>query len=395
MLWRRSPQYEGMPLEQYLQTEEGRRSVEASNRYAEMTNRMRAGQLPRQLPAPVGNPAPAARPLPSLPANWRGTRDQLAAQGFGLDIQGRPQYMPKQPPANGSKSSKYGMFNMDGTPATDQMNAIARHRAAQESAGVAQFQDVSDRAAHEQAKRQHERAMMDMERRAAEWQLGQVMNPQDQASQQPDLRKLIEEQRRQMDQDDQMRKVAEMLANEQRGRDVLASGQEWRWDGAKIVPLTDDYKQSQKAAGRKQAAERDNFLIEQENRRSVAGNRRSTAVGGSDKRIGPVTGVDDRGNRLGPGAAQPIPPQDTGTPYGEWIGIEPADRRIQNFQDSDGDGVDDRYQSGPGAPSQRRLPAGGGGSSGGSRYSPEDIAYIQAQQRMLQEGRGGVAGYRR
>jgi hypothetical protein len=235
--------------------------------------------------------------------------------GFGFDHKGIPQYMPKQPQAAAPKASKYGMFNMDGTPATDQMNAIARRRAAQESAGVAQFQDVSDRAAYEQSKRQHELAMMDMERRAAEWQLGQVMKPQDQAPQQPDIRKLIEEQRSQMDQQDRMRDVAKMLANEQRGRDVLASGEEWRWDGNKIVPLTDEYRQSQKAAGRKQAAERDRQAVAQQNREAAAGNARSTAVGGSGRRIGPVTGVDDMGNRMTPGTAQPIPPKDNGTPY--------------------------------------------------------------------------------
>jgi hypothetical protein len=194
-----------------------------------------------------------------------------------------------------------------------------------------------------------ERQAAELELRRQQWQFDQMTKDGGGSPQAPDIRKLIEEQRRQMDQDDQMRKVAEMLANEQRGRDVLASGEEWRWDGNKIVPLTDDYKQSQKAAGRKQAAERDRQAVAQQNRQAAAGNARSTAVGGSDKRIGPVTGVDDRGNRIGPGSAQPIPPQDTGTPYGELLG---------ELVDQDGDGIDDRLRPAPGLQSRQPVRRG-------------------------------------
>jgi hypothetical protein len=424
MLWQKSPQYEGMPHEEYLQTEEGQRWLQANRRWSDWMQRGGPRQLapvagppaPKPLPAPAGKPAPTARPLPSLPANWRGTREQAAAMGFGFDIKGRPQYMRNQPPAADKKASMggssggsmpYGTLLREGpipgggVPSSGSQDPFVRGNWGQPIGPNPAFGAAmglewdGSQWVKKNPNADLERQAAELELRRQQWQFDQMTKDGGGSPQAPDLRKLIEEQRRQMDQDDQMRKVAEMLANEQRGRDVLASGEEWRWDGNKIVPLDDKYRQSQKAAGRKQAAERDNFLIEQENRRSVAGNRRSTADGGSGKRIGPVTGVDERGNRIGPGAAQPIPPQDTGTPYGEWIGIDPAGPRIQDFQDRDGDGVDDRYQSGPGAPSQRRLPAGGGGSSGGSRYSPEDIAYIQAQQRMLQEGRGGVAGYRR
>ena len=39
-------------------------------------------------------------------------------------------------------------------------------------------------------------------------------------------------------------------------------------------------------------------------------------------------------------------------PWGAWIGMDPNAPRTGDFRDSDGDGIDDRYQTGPGAPYQ-------------------------------------------
>lgn len=48
------------------------------------------------------------------------------------------------------------------------------------------------------------------------------------------------------------------------------------------------------------------------------------------------------------GKAQPIQPPSQGTPYGERMADAPDTIRTGDFVDSDGDGVDDRYQPGPG-----------------------------------------------
>ena len=62
----------------------------------------------------------------------------------------------------------------------------------------------------------------------------------------------------------------------------------------------------------------------------------------------------DRGGVID--AAQSVVNQ-TEHPWGAWIGLDPTQPRTADWVDSDGDGVDDRYQTGPGTPGQG-LPGG-------------------------------------
>lgn len=55
--------------------------------------------------------------------------------------------------------------------------------------------------------------------------------------------------------------------------------------------------------------------------------------------------------------------------YGQYMGMAPEARGLANWVDTDGDGIDDRYQAGPGQPRQPR-PMGPGSAPGGTRIVP-------------------------
>lgn len=173
---------------------------------------------------------------------------------------------------------------------------------------------------------------------------------------------------------------------------------EWRWDGNKIVPVDQDYLDGQQRARERQAAERDWNAAMRENIANNRGNKRSRA-GYGERRLQPVFGM-----------AEAIPPVSTGTPYGQQPDDAPRPAApygerigktgpsLGNFIDVDGDGVDDRYQTGPGAPKQSpimwnsRQPAYGGAND---QYDPNAhqrrVDEIQAMQRQVKQ-RGGLSG---
>jgi len=60
------------------------------------------------------------------------------------------------------------------------------------------------------------------------------------------------------------------------------------------------------------------------------------------------------------------PPQ---SGFGQYMGMPPEGRGLSDWVDTDGDGIDDRYQAGPGQPRQSR-PNAPGSAPGGTRVVP-------------------------
>lgn len=173
---------------------------------------------------------------------------------------------------------------------------------------------------------------------------------------------------------------------------------EWRWDGRKIVPVDQDYLDGQRRARERQEAERDWNAAKRENIANNRGNKRSRA-GYGERRLQPVFGM-----------AEPIPPASTGTPYGQQPDDAPRPAApygerigktgpsLGNFIDVDGDGVDDRYQTGPGAPKQGPsmpqaawMPPAAPGRWESPTRARERMEDVQNMQRQLKQ-QGGLRG---
>ena len=76
------------------------------------------------------------------------------------------------------------------------------------------------------------------------------------------------------------------------------------------------------------------------------------------------------------------------TQYGGWIGRDEALMYTTDFIDSDGDGIDDRWQSGPGEPSQQ--PGSAQGTSTASTNNPAWMDFGGGFERLFTAKEGGV-----
>jgi len=255
--------------------------------------------------------------------------------------------------------------------------------------------------------------MADLEREAAELALQQKRLELEQAKNSPtggpDLRELMAEARQAMKDQRQQRAYAEQLAREMSDEEIAASGRPWRWDGNQMQYTDTPEEERRLERNRAQASKQQgdaNRRREQRMRQMLKNSREIAFVAQAEKEHGrqgrvlanhalqqghgPLSMDRKRAaeevRRFAPGRAQPIPPQDDGTPYGEWAGGAPSGTTLipPDFTDRDGDGIDDRMQPGPGRPMfpefRRRRQAKAGGKPWGAGYHGEPY-----KQRLLKE----------
>jgi len=79
------------------------------------------------------------------------------------------------------------------------------------------------------------------------------------------------------------------------------------------------------------------------------------------------------------------------TKYGQWIGTDETEAYSTDFIDSDGDGVDDRWQSGPGEPSQK--PGESQGTSTAATNNPAWMDFSGGFERLFTAKEGGIVGF--
>lgn len=172
------------------------------------------------------------------------------------------------------------------------------------------------------------------------------------------LRQLIGDARQKMDLELKKQREMDKLRMEfgqkrdsqQQDQEVLNSGRKWRWNGTNYVyDDTNDMQAAQDEAKRLQLQDQNNHALKAMQQQQEA----------HRKKLPPRPAAGTQNSYLPiakPGQAQPVQPPAQGTRYGEWINDPEGTTRTADWRDSDGDGIDDRYQSGPGQP--RALPPG-------------------------------------
>jgi hypothetical protein len=150
----------------------------------------------------------------------------------------------------------------------------------------------------------------------------------------------MQEARRAMAEQRQQQAAAEQIAREMSDEEITSSGRPWRWDGNQMQYTDTEAERVRLERQKRQVMEQD----------QVNAGRRARAARQEARNSA------ERAQLSGQGRAQPIPPQDTGTPYGApapgyggWAGGIP-EAMPRNIRDLDMDGIDDRMQPGPGMP---------------------------------------------
>lgn len=298
----------GMTPEEYFATPAGRRAQAANERFAQDTARRQRAGRPRELHLLAGAAQPPSGMVPGPPAvqqdlNGDGVPD---AQSFDMS------WVPAKPAA-GSAQPKQDPY-ASSTKAKG-VNDIAREIEGALAEMAPELDPSERRLMAAGLAREYSQ-----ERQAAARELAR--GP---AAEAPDL------------------------------------SRERKWDGNKYE-YTDTPEYQARAEARKaqrmeteeQQARRVQLVRQQQMRNNVAMAQKSER-----DRPGSAGAFGQMAKKLGrpaaPGMAQPIQPQDQGTPYGEFIGTEAA-YYGGDFVHRDRDGVDDRWQSAPGQPSRKPTP---------------------------------------
>lgn len=160
------------------------------------------------------------------------------------------------------------------------------------------------------------------------------------------IRKLIEDARQQMDLQDRLEEARKQVQMEALQRQAAKNNERVMYNGNQpFLPSQDPAAAERVRAEQRQKQIADNQAAFAKQQADAARNQQRPQAPGMFR----------------PGMAQPIPPPSQGDPYvppgqksppwGQWIG-QPG-FQTADFLDTDGDGIDDRKQAGPGKPRAR------------------------------------------